>query len=128
MVSIPSHPIQPSPALHENIESLFFVSSVGAVLNPRALSIGLQDFHNRCFSAKKVQRNSGGREVLNGQRLMEIDPAVRADVQDAISRFYTGRIGVRFLVEHHVSTMPPVSACSVLWLYLDTCREGVFIR
>lgn len=97
-------------------QSLFFASSVGAVLNPRALSIGLQDFHNRRSSAKKVRRNSGGREVPDGQRLMEVDPAVRADVQDAISRFYTGRIGVRFLVEHHVSTMPPVSTGFALWL------------
>lgn len=37
-----------------------------------------------------------------------MDPAVRIDIQEAISRFYTGRIGVRFLIEHHVSTLPPV--------------------
>ncbi|CAM9402135.1 unnamed protein product [Scytosiphon promiscuus] len=59
---------------------------------PRALSIGLQDFH-----CPQHGSDTGA------------DPSVRTDIQKAISRFYTGRIGVRFLIEHHVSTLPPSS-------------------
>ncbi|CAN0324946.1 unnamed protein product, partial [Hapterophycus canaliculatus] len=65
---------------------------------PRALSIGLQDFHSPQHGS-----DTG------------VDPVVRTDIQKAISRFYTGRIGVRFLIEHHVSTLPPVSS---------SCRPG----
>lgn len=41
---------------------------------------------------------------------------VRTDIQKAISRFYTGRIGVRFLIEHHVSTFPPVRFRAKIYL------------
>ncbi|CAM9344143.1 unnamed protein product [Pylaiella littoralis] len=67
---------------------------------PRALSIGLQDFQNI---------RGGGSGIESG-----MDPAVRIDIQKAISRFYTGRIGVRFLIEHHVSTLP-ASNCRPGW-------------
>lgn len=66
----------------------------------RALSIGLQDFQNM---------HEGGSGTANG-----MDPAVRIDIQEAISRFYTGRIGVRFLIEHHVSTLPAVRVGALL--------------
>eukprot|EP00752_Nemacystus_decipiens_P013433 g11896.t1 len=73
---------------------------------PRALSIGLQDFHN-------LQGGGVSGDIGGARRWADMDPAVRIDIQQAISRFYTGRIGVRFLIEHHVSTLPP-----------STCRPG----
>lgn len=74
---------------------------------PRALSIGLQDFHNRLPVEDDGRGGFGACDAE--RRRSEMDPSVRTDVQEAISRFYTGRIGVRFLIEHHISTLPPVS-------------------
>lgn len=64
----------------------------------------MQDFHNLHDGGSGDGGGGGAR------RWAEMDPAVRIDIQEAISRFYTGRIGVRFLIEHHVSTLPPVRA------------------
>ena len=53
----------------------------------RALSIGLQDFHNR------LPVEDGGRGGFGAcdaeRRRTEMDPSIRNDVQEAISRFYT---------------------------------------
>ncbi|CAM9263726.1 unnamed protein product [Ectocarpus sp. 8 AP-2014] len=77
---------------------------------PRALSIGLQDFHKQ--DGGGLGGGGGGRGSRSSDA--DVDPAVRLDIQEAISRFYTGRIGVRFLIEHHVSTLPP-SRCRQGW-------------
>ncbi|CAM9945905.1 unnamed protein product [Ectocarpus sp. 4 AP-2014] len=77
---------------------------------PRALSVGLQDFHKQ--DGGGFGGGGGGRGSRSSDA--DVDPAVRLDIQEAISRFYTGRIGVRFLIEHHVSTLPP-SRCRQGW-------------
>lgn len=71
--------------------------------------MGLQDFHN-------LQDGGAGSDIGGGgaRQWADMDPAVRIDIQEAISRFYTGRIGVRFLIEHHVSTLPPVRARTIM--------------
>lgn len=103
-----------SCSAHDSAQSLTSAPRSPTLIILRALSIGLQEFHNRL-------RVKDGGQAVDGKRLMDADHGARKDVQDAISRFYTGRIGVRFLVEHHVSTMPPV--CAELGACVYVSRE-----
>lgn len=92
--------------LHPDPNRAALHSTLSRRTSSRALSIGLQDFHNR-LPVEDGGRGGFGACGVEGGRT-DMDPSIRYDVQQAISRFYTGRIGVRFLIEHHVSTLPPV--------------------
>ena len=47
---------------------------------------------------------SRGLQSLNDERKAPVDDRRLAEMEEALSRFFTARVGLRFLVEHHVLT------------------------
>lgn len=105
--------IEPSYHIRAKIPSLCPSDCIGtrlpcfSLLHGRALSIGLKDFHTR-IALGKGKEGYDAVGVHGGQSFGDIDQVVRLDVQESVSRFFTGRIGVRFLIEHHVSSVAQV--------------------
>ncbi|CAN0386537.1 unnamed protein product, partial [Discosporangium mesarthrocarpum] len=84
---------------------------------PRALAAGLQDFR----SSQGVDKRDGGwggggHDIGGGLSRAKVNNChIGRDVENAITRFFNGRIGIRFLMEHHLSTLSEVSCPRPGW-------------